>query len=324
VISSAQANVTLNHAIAANDTTNNIATPVVGSVTGSFTRAQAGYVNAATGNYHLLLGAPGIDAGVAINGIVTDLDGATRPFNSTNPDIGAFEFHGPGAEISFDNISMSISQPSNVVSVVLRLTRASLAPITVDYETIDATAHTGTDYTANSGTITFNAGQVSKAFDIAILNPPATTLRSFLVRLSSPSGAALNAFPTATVTILPPADPPRVVITASTPVANRDGVVPGVFTISRDVGLGTPLTVHYVVSGSATAGVDYAALSGTITIPANLYETNLPIIPIGGSGDQIVTVTISTDNAYLLGRSSANVKVTGIYSASVSFPRIVR
>ncbi len=328
VISSAQANVTLNHAIAANDTTNNIATPIsnpgVGLVTGSFTRAQAGYVNAATGNFHLALGAPAIDTGTTINGVVTDLDGAVRPFNSTNPDIGAFEFHGPGAEISFDNINMTITQPSNVVSVVLRLTRASLAPITVQYETLDSTALAGTDYTASSGTITFNAGQLSQAFDIPILNPSAESLRSFLVRLSSPTGATVDSFSTATVTILPPADPPRVVITASTPTANRAGVIPGVFTISRDVGLGTPLTVHYVVSGSATAGVDYATLSGTITIPSNQYETALLITPVGGSGNRIVTVTISTDDAYLLGRSSASVQVVGTYSAHISFPRIVR
>lgn len=183
----------------------------------------------------------------------------------------------------------------------------------------------GTDYTASSGTITFNPGLSSRAFDIAILNPPdTTTLRSFVIALTSPTGAVLGPLPNANVTILPPADPPRVVLTASTPIAHRSGPIPGVYTFSRDVGIGTPLTVHYLVSGSATPGVDYAALSGTITIPANQYETTLLIRPIGGSGDRLVTLTLVADDAYMLGRSSANVQISGIFSLNVHMPLVVR
>jgi hypothetical protein len=157
------------------------------------------------------------------------------------------------------------------------------------------------------------------------LNPKSSAPRSFVVTLSSPTGGAIFGEVTSlVVTIFPPADPPRVSISATSPHALRAGPIPGVFTIARDIGADVPLTVTYTVSGSATPGVDYAPLSGSLVIPAGQYSATLDVRPIGGSGDKLLTVTLTSQPSYLLGRSSATIDITGVYSTRVYLPAMLR
>ncbi|MDR3575114.1 MAG: right-handed parallel beta-helix repeat-containing protein [Anaerolineaceae bacterium] len=50
------------------------------------------FVNEATGDYHLKINSPCIDAGITISSVANDLDGTPRPQGS-GYDIGAFEYH---------------------------------------------------------------------------------------------------------------------------------------------------------------------------------------------------------------------------------------
>ena len=64
--------------------------------------------------------------------------------------------------------------------------------MTVGYATADGTAHAGTDYTAESGTLTFSPGTISQTIDVPIL--PDTTAKpnlTFQVNLSNAGGASL-------------------------------------------------------------------------------------------------------------------------------------
>jgi hypothetical protein len=62
--------------------------------------ADPQFVNAATGDYHLLPGSPAIDAGIpAPAAAPSDLDGAARA-QGTAPDLGAYETPGPAAVTS--------------------------------------------------------------------------------------------------------------------------------------------------------------------------------------------------------------------------------
>lgn len=56
-----------------------------------------------------------------------------------------------------------------------------------------------------------------------------------------------------------------------------EGCTDATVTISRPDADPTPLTVSYTVGGTATPGVDYAALPGTITIPANQSSVSFTI-----------------------------------------------
>jgi DNA-binding beta-propeller fold protein YncE len=91
--------------------------------------------------------------------------------------------------------------------VTVTLSAASTSPVTVQYTTSDGTAIAGTDYTAQTGTVTFAPGQTSRLIPLVTLwnaTPPANDY--FTVQLSNPSGATI-ANGSAVVTIVPPTLP---------------------------------------------------------------------------------------------------------------------
>ncbi len=67
------------------------------------------------------------------------------------------------------------------------------------------------------------------------------------------------------------------------------------------------LVVSYTVSGSATPGSDYAALSGTVTIPTGATSADITIIPIDDALvelDESIILTLSAGSGYQLGTST--------------------
>ena len=106
-----------------------------------------------------------------------------------------------------------------------------------------------------------------------------------------------------------------VTIEATDPVASESGSDTGVFVISRTGSTLMPLTVAYIVSGSATSGMDYSGLdwdnyydfyrgyynsyrTGHATIPAGESSVTLIVSPYEdgrAEGLETVTVTLTTD-----------------------------
>jgi sugar lactone lactonase YvrE len=114
-------------------------------------------------------------------------------------------FNTQGALLVSNDTGNSLVQYNS--GVVVTLSAASPSPVTVQYATSDGTALAGTDYTAQTGTVTFAPGQTSRLIPLVTLydaTPPAND--SFNVSLSNPSGATI-ANGNAVVTITPPTLP---------------------------------------------------------------------------------------------------------------------
>lgn len=83
------------------------------------------------------------------------------------------------------------------------------------------------------------------------------------------------------------------------------GVRNGRFLVSRTGSdLSGALTVNYSLGGTATNGVDYRVLSGTITIPAGAASVRVPVAPlVAETVTKTVTLTLaaSADGSYTLG-----------------------
>ena len=107
--------------------------------------------------------------------------------------------------------------------------------------------------------------------------------------------------------------PPVVQIVASDAVAGEFGTNSARFAVVCPNGLNAaPLTVNYSVSGTATPGVDYAALPGSVMIPAGILATNIFILPLGNNlTTNQVTVTINLT-------ASANYALTNLASATTT------
>lgn len=74
--------------------------------------------------------------------------------------------------------------------------------------------------------------------------------------------------------------PTVVSIQATTPTCSEAApTVPGVFTLTR-TSSGSPLTVLYTISGTATNGVQYQTIPSTVTFAADATTTNINIFPI--------------------------------------------
>jgi hypothetical protein len=122
--------------------------------------------------------------------------------------------------------------------------------------------------------------------------------------------------------------------------ANLDNDVPQVVTVTgistSEIGAGSVtltrsgeitanLTVNYSLSGTAVAGVDYAALSGSAVIPTGSASVTVSVIPINDSiakGNRTVIATVNNGGGYTAGApGSATVTITDDDVASVSvFP----
>jgi beta-glucanase (GH16 family) len=77
--------------------------------------------------------------------------------------------------------------------VVVKLSKLSDAPVTVDYTTADGLATAGRDYTPTSGTLTFAPGVTQRSFEIATLDDGKNESdESVLLQLANPAGAELG------------------------------------------------------------------------------------------------------------------------------------
>ena len=106
--------------------------------------------------------------------------------------------------------------------------------------------------------------------------------------------------------LIPP--PPTVSVNNTTDVAIEDDPSPATFTVYRTTfDLSQPLTLPYTVGGTATAGTDYVALSGSVTIPAGSDSADVVVSPIddaAAEGDETVTLVLGTGAGYALATPS--------------------
>jgi len=108
----------------------------------------------------------------------------------------------------------------------------------------------------------------------------------------------------------PPPPPTPVTVSVSVPdgSATEAGANPGAIRFSRSGGdLAAPLVVAYATSGSATAGADYTALPGTVTIPAGQTHVDVSIQPVDDAvvePAESVVLTALPGTSYVVGTAS--------------------
>ncbi len=97
--------------------------------------------------------------------------------------------------------------------------------------------------------------------------------------------------------------------------ASRYGPRPGSVTLSRSGDASSPLTVNWTLNGTASNGVDFAALPASVTFPAGVSDTNLLISPfiLTPVGDKTLQLSLATNSTYAVGPlATATVTVADI------------
>ena len=88
----------------------------------------------------------------------------------------------------------------------------------------------------------------------------------------------------------------------------------GQYQVSRTGPTAAPLIVFYTMSGSATNGIDYSRLSGSVTIPAGRSSVTMTVSPIDdslveGTEDVVLTITPRSTYSKDVARNSATITI---------------
>ena len=174
-------------------------------------------------------------------------------------------------------------------------------PLTV-YYSVGGTAVPGTNYTTLLGVVVIPAGQSSanvqfQPLDDRNVGPDMTVI----VTLAANAAYNISGSP-AQVTILN--DNLTTVTIYPTGAGAAEPSTPGQFTVKRDGDLSPDLVVYYNVSGTATSGLDYVPLSGSVTIPAGASSADIVLTPLDDNlleGDESVILTLTNNASYNVG-----------------------
>ncbi|WP_435686576.1 Calx-beta domain-containing protein, partial [Sedimenticola selenatireducens] len=177
----------------------------------------------------------------------------------------------------------------------------SSGAVSVDYATSDGTAIAGQDYQATSGTLDFADGETSQSFSVVVLDDALYEGdESFSISLSNPQGGAtLGALQSAQAVVLDddPAPQPGTLALASGSYSVSEGGASIQFTVQRSAGSDGVVTVDYATAdGSATAGSDYTASAGTLTLLDGQVSASFSVTILDDSefeGDEEFGVTLS-------------------------------
>jgi len=226
-------------------------------------------------------------------------------------------------------VTISASDPSaaeaGLDAGTMTVTRSGsiAAPLLVHY-TVGGSATPGADYSALSGSVTIATGKSSATIAVTPVNDPNIEgNETVAVTLSADSAYRLGVDVSASVTIADDDTPTQIVtINASDSNAAEAGPQTGGLTVTRSGSTAAPLLVHYTVGGTATAGSDYTALAGTISIPAGQASATIAVVPIDDAAveaNETVLVTLSADPAYTVG-ANAGATVTIIDNDGAGAP----
>ena len=214
----------------------------------------------------------------------------------------------PTVTVSATDPNASEAGPDAGIFTVTRSGSTSGA-LTVNY-TVSGTASAGGDYTALAGSVNLASGAASATITVTPIDDATVEgNETVTVTLSSNAAYTVGSPGSATVTIADnDGSTPTVTISATDPTASEAGPDAGIFTVTRSGSTSGALTVNYTVSGTASAGSDYTALAGSVTLGSGAASATITVAPSDDTaeeGNETVAVTLSSNAAYSVGSPSS-------------------
>ncbi len=226
----------------------------------------------------------------------------------------------PGISINDVSVVEGNSGTTNL-SFTASLSAVSEQIITVDFATADGGATAGSDYEAQSGTLTFAPGTLQQTITVVVNGDInfSESDETLLVNLSNPQNATL-ADASATGTIRADDTPPTFsnISFTSTAITVDEGAASAVLTLSRSTGTDRAASLDFATSdGTATSNSDFAATSGTVNFAVGETTAQITIPLIDDTLQELnspetFTVTLSNEggNAVLPIENTATVSIT--------------
>lgn len=221
-----------------------------------------------------------------------------------------------------------VSEADGYADVVVSLSAPSAELVSVSYTAWSGTAFgAGTDFVTQGGTMTFAPGVTSQVVRVGITNDSvAEGIESFSFELSSPSINAKVGKPVSTISIVDND------ATAGVPnISVRDVVVDEAaqvaqFVVTLDKPSTATVSVSYgTVGGTAAAGSDFSATSGTLSFaPGQTSKTVLVGITNDtlAEGDELFSLVLNSPSNGALAQAAGTARITASDAAAVITPVI--
>ncbi len=225
--------------------------------------------------------------------------------------------------------TQQINENAGTATIFVQRLGGTRGSVSVDFATSDGTARAGADYIATSGTLTFNNGETGKTFTVPIL--PDNLVEgdeTFFITLSNPTGGSFNDDPSPVAETIYESAGHVQFVSSNYDVAENNASLTVVVTLDLFPDLEAlldpngrlpgPVTVNFATrDGTAQAGSDYTAVSGTLTFDGSLPQSiTIPILDdslvendetfflilsdttggISVAGDGTTTITIRDDD----------------------------
>ncbi len=188
------------------------------------------------------------------------------------------------------------------------LSEPALLPVSVDYNTSDDTALAGLDYTATSGTLTIPAGQLSGQISVSITGENLVEISErFHLNLSNANGA--NIGDAQGIGTIANDDSTTASISGTNITEGNAGLSNAVFTVTLSSPSASDVTFNFTTrDGTAKAGSDFTAMSGSRTIPAGSLSLQISVPVVGDT-------LLSDDETFFLDLANIVGATAGISSA---------
>jgi CSLREA domain-containing protein len=245
------------------------------------------------------------------------LTGATNATITDDEGVGTITNDDGVATVSIGDVTAAEGNGGTTTFTFnVSLSAASSQTVTVQWASADGSATSGTgagsDYTAGAGSVVFAPGETLKTIAIAVA--PDTLFEpneTFVINLIGAVNATISdAQATGTIVNDDPAPAvPAISIAAASTIEGNGGSTDLLFNVTLDSPTVNSVTVSYATGGgTATAGIDYVATSGTLTFTPGV-TTRTIIVPVVGDtaveGNETFSVTLSTPVNALLGTAAA-------------------
>jgi len=217
-------------------------------------------------------------------------------------------------------------QAPNEAIFTVNLSRLSDRLVAVEYKTVNDTAVAGLDFVGQNAFLSFNPGETVQTIHIPIIDDSdIEPVETFKVLLSNPNRAIIQAAES-TATIRDNDGSPTLYMNALQITEGNSGTKEAIFNFTIWPTATTAAQVDYAtMNGTAQAGKDYQAMSGTLTILPNNTSTQISIPIIGDvldEFDETFTLTLTNPVNIILASHAVTGTIEDDDTAQVSMGNI--
>lgn len=250
---------------------------------------------------------------------VTAVSSDTIFFHSTFHGTGTIQDDGDAAPPLPVLTPSNSTRKENGVNLIVPVTLSAISavPVTVNYATRNNTAlgcaGLSCDYSPTSGTLTIAAGTKTGIISIPLINNGTSeSIETFYVDFSSPTNATLSTTIITATIVDDDSTPVPPIITINDVSINEGASGSSNVTFTLNLSSGTGYTINYATAnGTATAGSDYTAKSGSVT-----FSTQTATVSVSVNGDgvfegtEIFYLNLTTSGSAVIADSQGIAQIT--------------